>query len=291
MYAEGQTIRAIGGQTGINRRQLYSLLDRCLMVGVDGAVVGFPALIKYKRLAAYERTADIQGVPKAKASGLAGAFRALLERHPSLEAWLRQRIRERAVILSQISTTDGLKTHLRQLGRLHAGFIQQCRAIGITAADYPMNTDRLGIRALSAYVTAAMLTHFHSAARGAGASQLKGLPRTANSPLSAAMRPCQVVEFDGHRLDVRLKIVVQDPLGFEQEFEIERLWLLVIIDVCTRAVLGYHLVLSREYSRYDVIKTIEQALVPHQRHVFTLPGIGYGNAGGCPSSLGALATG
>ena len=284
MYAEGQTIRAIEDQAGINRRQLYSLLHRCLMVGVDGTVIGFPALIKYKRLVAYERTADIQRIPEAKASGLAGAFRALLERHPSLAAWLRQKIRERAVILNQISTTDGLKTRLRQLGKLHGGFIRQCRAIGITAADYPMNTDRLGIRALSAYVTAEMLMHFRSAARGAGASRLKGLPRAADSPSTAAMRPYQVVEFDGHRLDVRLKIVVRDPLGFEQEFEIERLWLLVIIDVCTRAVLGYHLVLSPEYSRYDVIKTIEQALVPHQRRVFTLPNIGYGTAGGFPSS-------
>jgi transposase InsO family protein len=95
-----------------------------------------------------------------------------------------------------------------------------------------------------------------------------------------AVRPYQVVEFDGHRLDVRLKIVIRDPLGFEQEFEIERIWLLVIIDVCTRAVLGYHLVLSREYSRYDVIKTIEQALTPHRPRTFTLPDVGYGSAGG-----------
>lgn len=49
-------------------------------------------------------------------------------------------------------------------------------------------------------------------------------------------------------------------------------------------MLGYHLVLSPEYSRYDVIKTIEQALVPYQRRVFTLPDIGYGTAGGFPSS-------
>ena len=64
---------------------------------------------------------------------------------------------------------------------------------------------------------------------------------------------------------------------------IERLWLLVIL-MYVRAVLGYYLVLSPEYSRYDVIKTIEQALVPHQRRIFTLPDIGYGTAGGLPFS-------
>ena len=127
-----------------------------------------------------------------------------------------------------------------------------------------------------------MLNNFGLAARAAGASHLKGLPRAAGHA-TAIIRPYQVVEFDGHRLDVRLKIVVKDPLGFEQEFEIERIWLLVIIDVCTRAVLGYHLVLAREYSRYDVIKTIEKALSPHQPRTFTLNNVGYGETGGFPS--------
>jgi len=53
-------------------------------------------------------------------------------------------------------------------------------------------------------------------------------------------------------------------------------------------VLGYHLVLSPEYSRYDVIKTIEQAVVPHQRRICTLPGVGYGTTGGFPSSMPEL---
>jgi len=127
-----------------------------------------------------------------------------------------------------------------------------------------------------------MLGDFGDAAHAAGAKRFKGFPRPAGSATGVALYPYQVVEFDGHRLDVRLKIVIRDPLGFEQEFEIERLWLLVI-DVCTRAVLGYHLVLSREYSRYDVIKTIKQALAPHQPRTFTLPNVGYGVAGGFPS--------
>jgi putative transposase len=283
LYAAGETIILIERQTGIDRRQLYSLLDRCLTSGVDGSVIGFPALIKYKRLATYKRTAEITSVRSNHESGLAGAFRALLERYPGLELWIRSKIRERAVILEQRSTTNGLQTRLRQLGTLHAGFIRQCRAAGISSTEYPINTVRMGIRVLSAYVTAEMLDHFRSAARGAGASRLKGLPRAADSASTTVVRPYQVVEFDGHRLDVRLKIVIRDPLGFEQEFEIERIWLLVIIDVCTRAVLGYHLVLSPEYSRYDVIKTIEHALVQHQPRTFTLPGIGYGAAGGFPS--------
>ena len=140
----------------------------------------------------------------------------------------------------------------------------------------------MGIRSLAANVRAECLRTFERGARLAGASHLKGLPAEARS-VPSAQQALDVVEFDGHRLDVRLKVVVRDPLGFEQEFEIERIWLLVIIDVCSRAVLGYHVSLNRENSRYDVIRTIENALAPHRPRQFTLPGIGYAAAGGFPS--------
>jgi hypothetical protein len=282
LYAEGETVRLIEERTGINRHQLYFLLDRCRKVDVDGRVVGFPALLKYQRIAPYTRTAPLGSAHGAAGGGgLGGAFAFLLEQHPPLTQWLAQKIHKRAVTLHQVSTDGQLKTRLSGLGNLHAGFLTQCRAVGVTAADYPLNTDRMGIRSLSAYVTAKILTNFGDAAHAAGATHLKGMPGATGR--SAVRRPYQVVEFDGHRLDVRLKIVIRDPLGFEQEFEIERIWLLVIIDVCTRAVLGYHLVLSREYSRYDVIKTIEQALTPHRPRTFTLPGVRYGSTGGFPS--------
>jgi transposase InsO family protein len=281
LYVVNTPLRLVEERTGINRRQLYFLLSRCLATDADGRVVGFPALLKYRRLVQYTRTAPLPRNQSNDGRGLGGAFTALLEQHPALAHWLTQKIHKRAVILHQVSTDGPLKSRLSGLGNLHAGFLVQCRAVGITANDYPLNTERMGIRALSSYVTAKMLVDFGDAARAAGAHHLKGMP--ASGGRCAAVRPYQLVEFDGHRLDIRLKIVVRDPLGFEQEFEIERVWLLVIIDVCTRAVLGYHLVLSREYSRYDVIKTIEQALAPHRPRTFALPGIGYGFHGGFPS--------
>jgi len=281
-FASRTTIGEIEEMTGVNRRQIYRLLDRCLKQADDGQIFGFRGLVKHRRIVAYVRTAKLSPDCSATGKGFAGAFALLLERYPALATWLQQQICERAVKLRQISTDGVLKTRLLKLDKLHAGFILQCRAVGITAADYPLNTDRRAIRSLSAYVTAAMLNKFGLAARAAGASHLKGMPRSENGA-GPAVHPYQVVEFDGHRLDVRLKISIKDPLGYEQEFEIERIWLLVIIDVCTRAVLGYHLVLSREYSRYDVIKTIEKALTPHQPRKFTLEGVGYGENGGFPS--------
>ncbi|MDQ6876225.1 MAG: Mu transposase C-terminal domain-containing protein [Candidatus Dormibacteraeota bacterium] len=204
-----------------------------------------------------------------------------MQTQPSLSKWLVDSVHNKRVVIDQLSTTGGLRVRLRGLKYLHRDFLRQCRSLGLGPTDYPFNVEQMGVRSLSAAVRRECLRSFGRGARLAGATHLKGRPGEPGAP--AATQALDVVEFDGHRLDLRLKIVVRDPLGFEQEFEIERIWLLVVIDVWTRAVLGYHLSLNREYSRYDVIRTIEAALEPHRRRVFTLPGVGYGDGGGIPS--------
>ncbi|QBR04314.1 DDE-type integrase/transposase/recombinase [Paraburkholderia pallida] len=283
-YARGEPVKDIEHATGVNRRQLYRLLERALELHHDGRIYGFRALIARVRVTEYVRVRPVTVQGERGSRGAVGALSQLFERYPTLAGWLRLQLKQRRVKLDQRHTDGALRTRLRGLQALHTEFLQQCRQMGLTAADYPFNTAGQAIRSVSACVKAELLRNFGTAARAAGASHLKGLPRPddeAGAP--AASRPYQVVEFDGHKLDIRLKVVVSDPLGFAHEFEIERVWLLVIIDVCTRAVLGYHLVLAREYSRYDVIKTIEKALEPHPARVFSIPGLAYGSHDGFPS--------
>ena len=283
LYMRRTTIGQIEHETGVDRRQLYRLLDRCAQTHADGRVFGFRALVRYSRVADYKRIARLHLHPPGGSRGTAGAFATLLQSHPSLVDWLDRQIHDKRVALDQLTSHSGMRTRLRGLKHLHLDFLRQCRAAGLTAGDYPFNTERMGIRSLAKAVQARCLQSFARGARLAGASHLKGLPGKTVGSAPAALQALDVVEFDGHRLDVRLKVVVRDPLGFEQEFEIERIWLLVIIDVYSRAVLGYHVSLNREYSRYDVIRTIEAALEPHRPRVFTLPGVGYGALGGFPS--------
>ncbi|AKM45305.1 integrase [Burkholderia contaminans] len=283
LYASGTLIQAIEQATGINRRQLYRLLERALAPHPDGRIYGFRALIAHTRVADYVRMSPVRLNGERGSRGAAGALSQLFERFPVLASWLQLQIKQRRIALVEMRTGGELRTRLRGLQGLHAGFLQQCRQCGLVAADYPFNTASHAIRSLSARVKAELLRGFGTAARAAGATRLKGLPRSDDLAVPAATRPFQLVEFDGHRLDIRLKIVMHDPLGFTHEFEIERVWLLVILDVCTRAVLGYHLVLAREYSRYDVIKTVEAALEPHRPRSFAIPALGYGPQDGFPS--------
>ena len=280
MFVADTSLAEIEAQTGVNRRQVYRALESATAFHADGRPYGWRALVPHTRVGDYHRLAKVRRHPVGL--GTAGAFGLLLEAHPALAQWITEQVRAKRVSVDQISTDDGLRLRVRSLTKLHLGFLDQCRALGLSSADYPFNTDHMAIRSLAAAVRAECLQTFERGARLAGASHLKGLPAEARS-VPAAQQALDVVEFDGHRLDVRLKVVVRDPLGFEQEFEIERIWLLVIVDVWSRAVLGYHVSLNREYSRYDVIRTIENALAPHRPRRFRLPGVGYGAAGGFPS--------
>lgn len=282
-YVGGESLTLIEQSTGVNRRQLYRWIERAMLPHPDGRPYGFRALIKYTRIAAYVRLSPVRVRGTRGSCGAAGALSQLLERYPALAGWLLLQVRQRRITLEQIHTDGRLRTRLCGLQPLHREFLRQCRAAGLTAADYPFNTAGQAIRSLSRRLKAEMLHSFDAAARSAGASHLKGLPRIDDAGTPTATRPYQVVEFDGHRLDIRLKVVVRDPLGFEHEFETERVWLLVIIDVCTRAVLGYHIALASEYSRYDVIKTIERALEPHHPRIFSIPGLACGPQDGFPS--------
>jgi hypothetical protein len=280
MFVADTSLAGIEAQTGVNRRQVYRAVESAAALHADGRPYGWRALVPHTRVGDYHRLAKVRRHPTGL--GTAGAFGLLLEAHPALAQWITEQVRAKRVSVDQINTDDGLRLRVRSLTKLHMGFLDQCRALGLGSADYPFNTDHIGIRSLAAAVRSECLRTFDRGARLAGATHLKGLPAEARS-VPAAQQALDVVEFDGHRLDVRLKVVVRDPLGFEQEFEIERIWLLVIVDVWSRAVLGYHVSLNREYSRYDVIRTIENALAPHRPRQFTLPGVGYGSAGGFPS--------
>jgi hypothetical protein len=244
-YARGESLKQIEQCTGVDRRQLYRWLERALSLHPDGRPCGFRALVSYLRVTEYVRLSPVRVHGERGSCGAAGALSQLFERYPTLAAWLLLQVKQHRVLLEQINTDGRLRTRLRGLQPLHDEFLRHCRAVGLTAADYPFNTAGRAIRSLSQRLKEEMLRSFGAAARSAGASHLKGLPHRGDDVGSpAATRPYQVVEFDGHRLDIRLKVVVRDPLGFEHEFEMERVWLLVIIDVCTRVVLAYHLVIA-----------------------------------------------
>ena len=275
MYIGQATLQSIETATGVQRSVLYRLLRRCIGPHSDGRIRGFRALIPYGRAKRYERTKPVSATTRMKPSGSSGAMSTLLQRHESLVLFLRRCIAKRTVYIGNAGQLCGLHN-------AHRGFLTACSELGLTFNDYPHNQERQGIRSLSAAFHGLISQAFDGAARAAGAEHISAAwsnPAHAREP--GARRPFEIVEFDGHKLDIRLHVRYEDSAGVFEDIDINRVWLLVIIDVFSRVILGWNLVLSAEYDRNDVMRTIQQALLPQRKRAkLSIPGLSYASAGG-----------
>lgn len=275
LYAAGTPLSTIESATNVNRVQIFRLIKRCLQPHQDGRIRGFRALIPYARSKAYQRTADVRPTTRTRHSGSSGAMTALLERHESLNSFLRQQLSARAVFIGEHGELCGL-------ARVHLDFLDACRALGLTSNDYPLSQERRGIRALANAIRKLATRNFADAARLAGAQHVSPpWSGKEKNPITVARKPFDIVEFDGHKIDIRLHVRFEDAAGVVEDINVNRVWLLVIIDVYSRAILGWNIVLSAEYDRHDVMRTIQQALMPQRKRThLSIPGLSYSVAGG-----------
>ncbi len=269
-YLSGDSLADIEELTGIARQQLYNLLRRCLTRHKDGRIYGFRGLLRYERVKTYDRQQPVNAVAESRRSGAAGAMSQLLKRHASLGQLIREQIDGAMVRLTPAG-------HIRGLRGLHRSFIARCVVLGITEQMYPLNQLHRGKRSLALVAKAMLNETFARAAYASGAGRI-GAPwhETESASVPPAIIPFQVVEFDGHKLDIRLRVRLIDPFDIPYDLELERVWFLAIIDVASRAILGWNVVLAPEYDRYDVIRTLQAALQPrHRRSAFSISGLGY----------------
>ncbi|WP_205788564.1 hypothetical protein [Burkholderia sp. Ac-20344] len=220
LFVDGRTpLREISRLTGVGFNDLYRMFERCVARHEDGRIFGFRALIPYMHTRAYERRAPVTSRPSGQAGAASGAFQQLLRHYPEIANWIERRVAERS--RKQATLTE---VH-RRLRRLHSGFLAQCRQAGIQGHEYPFNQKHLGERSLASHVRALADRNFGTAARAAGAQQVHHSWRDDPSEVrKPATHPYDVVEFDGHKIDVRLTLRIDDPFGFETLLVLHRIW-------------------------------------------------------------------
>lgn len=276
-YAQGEPVASIETEHGIDRSTLFRMVKRAQRAHADGSIWGYRALVPHVNVSGYERSRPPRALVHTKA-GNAGAFTQLLQRHPALEVHLRRELSARHVKLKGVGEAARLFNFKPVLQR----FLQACREQGIQPSGYPFNQKDKGVRSLARTLRAWLHDRFDDAAHAAGA-RFKPSSALRQLPERGADEAFDTVEFDAHKMDLRLKVVDVDPLGIERAFETERVWVLAIIDVATRCILGYTLCLRRECSRYEVIATLRHALTPAEVPKITLPGLSLSGSGGLVS--------
>jgi putative transposase len=269
-----QSVAAISIQTGIDRKTIARLVGRCTTTHKDGRLYGYRGAVPGLRIKEYERLAPV----RVNGKGKAGAFKQLLQRYPTIEASLKRAFIERS---RQIKTEQEVRKSMRSI---HRAFRKHCQEAGIKADEYPFTERRLAIRSLYAYFDTLAKESFEMSVKHAGGLRARAAP-TAVPHAPAATRAFEVVEFDGHKIDLRLTVKLRGSAGVEQLVEMHRIWILVLLDVATRCVIGYHLTLSREYSKHDVACALQAALTPFKPRQYGIPTLAIREGGGFPSAV------
>jgi putative transposase len=275
-YLSGGEVKNVCNTNGICRSELHRAIKRCLEIHPDGRMWGFRALIPHSHQKAYQRVSPVPAAKGDSKAGRAGALTQLFDRFPALrevvDTYFLKKLPAENVHEPRIS-----------LKSTHKRFIDACRSLGLGPSDYPLNQKYLGRAALAQYLKRLMNTRRaiavrcgENVARNLGTGDRECLP-------PRALRPLQQIEFDGHRIDLVGTVLVPSPLGGFKRVAMERFWILAMMDVATRAIVGHVISLGREYNQNDVLRCAKNAVTPWQPMQLTIDGLRYPEGGCFPS--------
>ncbi len=268
----------IAAETGLPRREALRLLKRCLTVSPDGRMYGFRALIPNEHIVSYTRHAKAEMAPRRTSSGVAGIFQQLLRAYPVLANLIEDQV-------FKLSKRQHVYESRIPLKSLHKHFIDKCRELGLEApCQYPFNTQSLAYMSLARHVHELLQSNpGKSAASTLGSDTAKKL-RSGDGTARPVTKPFERVECDAHHLDAIFCILVPSLFGELIPKIVHRLWVVVIQEIASKAILGYHLSLREECNADDVLLAIRNALTPWTPRQLSVQGMTYASGSGFPSS-------
>ncbi|MGX9936491.1 hypothetical protein ACVFVO_13970 [Advenella kashmirensis] len=276
LYLKMATEQEINAETGMSIQEIIRLIKRCLLVHNDGEVWGWRALVPWLRINSYQRkyaiTVDNYGF------GTAGALNAVLNQQPDLRRKLEKRILTAGSMRTLSVTERNKQNHWRW-------FLGQLRTLGYEAeGKWPFNTKRLGYVSICSYVDKVLKENPEAAALVTGGPENKKKLLTGDGTGRPIQHLFERVEMDAHKIDGIFSISIAQPTGGYAQRIVHRLWIIVILEVVTRCVLGYHLSMRKEVSKFDVLRAIKTALTKWSMPSVTFSDRAYLPGAGLPSS-------
>ena len=261
MYIDGIGVSQIQNTTGIYSSRIAQLVKACMNPCEDGSLAGYCGLVRHIR------QTTIESAPHKR------EFKHLLEKYPSLTEFISGNY-----FGDKKYTTEknmNLKT-------LHDRFIKECKRIGIMQHEYPFNTKNLGYVSLCSYI--------HQLETANIGLQMKRLDKDSNQKLAStghgerfssnSLYPFSVIQIDGHIIDMVYTVEIQGDDGTVSRIVATRAWLIAVIDVATRCILGYSVSQEFNYDQYDVMDAIKDAIIPKELKELSIRGLSYPSNGG-----------
>lgn len=278
LYIEGATEQTLRAECNIGRSQIYRLLtERCLEPHPDGQIYGWRGIVPNIRIKPYRRKHTVK--VDDFGFGASGALTLVLEGHPDLRTRLDKRILK--------ATKDGTLGPANKSKKSHwKWFLDELRDLGYEIRkEWPFNTETMGYSSIVRYIDSVLNTNPAEATKVIGGSNLAKKLKTGDGVDRPITKLLERVEMDAHKLDGRFCILFPQQLGGYAAKVIHRVWVIVLIEVISRAVLGYHFSLRREVNAEDILRAIKMALTQWQRKIITFGDHAYRDEAGFPSSL------
>ncbi len=250
------TMKLASEMAGISRQYLRTLRDRCCTRRNNGKIIGWEGLLPGFRMG--YRSQSTSDSPHA------GSLQGVFDKYPLIKRVTMQHAAGMVINGLQIREKNA------QFKYVFKTFRKACRDAGLTENDYPLRTKKEAKESLRRYVKDELKRDpekylkniFNSDRYRDFVSSMYTLDSTKRS----CIKPYQVFEIDGHKIDGEFVYVDYQPNGREFLQVLERVWLLVAIDVGSRAVMGWHLSTNyKSYTSYDVLQCLSNCLHPWKR--------------------------
>lgn len=255
-FFRGASARVIKEVSGFSRTQIYRLVtERCLVTYKDGLLAGWRGLKPHERLVPYTRRAPL--VPDRWGAGTSGALQLLFATQGGHE--LRRKFEQR--ILRKVGRSDILSSKKIAKQELIVWFLKEAKNLfEVPEQHWPFDRNKQGKVTLSKFIDQVLDQHPIRARELEGGPEAVKKAKAGDGADRPNLRLLERVECDAHKLDVRCVIDVPNPAGGWSPRLVHRIWVIVIVDVASRCVLGYAISIRREPSKDDVLRAIRNAL-------------------------------
>ncbi len=251
----GSSIRSAARQHHTNRQTLADDQRKFHLPGPDGKPLGFRACIPWRfRKDAQDRPPA--QVPQRKAPG---AFTRLVASTPGAEDAIDR-------FAAPLPTGKRKNT---KFDALHG------KILSLTAKEhgkdcYPFDTPDKGRRALLHYIKRAR--EIRQRAKAAAVEDTS--PRIVRLGQIFQLKPLDRIEYDGHTIDVDMRLAVPAPAGGHVLRVIKQVTLLAAMCAVSRYLLGYVLVFGA-YNKIDVLRLFHSVLLPWRPRQLVVPDMEY----------------
>jgi hypothetical protein len=278
-YLNGTSFATIKRDHGYTKTEVYRMVRRCLTPQPNGRILGFMALPPGLAIAPYQRKAPVNPELAAQTRGLAGMFMQLMAEQEALYRYVEKH-----------ALRAGSKTSAVVAKIIHAEFLKKCAKVR-APNQYPFMTADKGARALVRFIERLREMHYANHA-AAGDDEFWEAPLTGQPSGAQQLRPFEETEHDGHNGDFYFVLKIRGRRGEWVYTTPMRLWLLILLDRASRAILGYsYRIGSTNYPAISVMRSFVHALIPWKPMTLTLPGLAYKEGAGFPSGLAPKARG